>query len=106
MLEWPAFAAFVVFFWFQELRRELRSSGSKETVAPPAVAQPDPMTPQTPQPSEQGPPSSPSGIRRPVRVARRVTVPVEADDGELAAYNRYLEWLNANPDARPGDYPG
>lgn len=25
-------------------------------------------------------------------------------DGELAAYNEYLAWLNAHPEARPGDY--
>lgn len=106
MLEWPVFAAFVVFFWIQELRRELRSSRSKEAVVTPAVAQPDPVTPRPPEASGQRSPSPAPGIRRPVRVARRVTVPAEADDGELAAYNRYLEWLNANPDARPGDYPG
>jgi hypothetical protein len=30
----------------------------------------------------------------------------EADDPELAAYNRFLAWLSANPDKRPVDYPG
>jgi hypothetical protein len=30
-----------------------------------------------------------------------------ADDGdpELVAYNRYLEWLAANPGRRPSEYP-
>jgi hypothetical protein len=30
----------------------------------------------------------------------------EVDDPELAAYNRFLAWLSANPDKRPVDYPG
>jgi hypothetical protein len=28
----------------------------------------------------------------------------DTDDEQLAAYNRYLAWLNANPGARPADY--
>lgn len=30
----------------------------------------------------------------------------DSDDEELAAYNRYLAWLNAHPHASPSDYPG
>ena len=30
----------------------------------------------------------------------------DSDDPQLAAYNRYLAWLNANPHANPADYPG
>jgi len=30
--------------------------------------------------------------------------PDDADDPQLAAYNRYLAWLADNPDARPADY--
>jgi hypothetical protein len=42
-----------------------------------------------------------------VRSARVPAVPLDqVEDGELAAYNHYLAWLNANPDARPSDYPG
>jgi hypothetical protein len=26
------------------------------------------------------------------------------DDAQTRAYNQYLAWLNAHPDARPGDY--
>ncbi|HEX6967764.1 MAG TPA: hypothetical protein VF174_02910 [Micromonosporaceae bacterium] len=87
-LQWPAFAAFVVFVWWQEVRRALRGG---RTAAPPPSASSAPPT---------------AGIRRPVRVDRRSAVPDDTDDGELAAYNRYLAWLNANPDARPGDFPG
>lgn len=76
-LEWPLFAAFVVAMWVRTLRDELRS------VRPGA------------------PPSPPAPIARPP------SPPVRPDDGdqELVAYNRYLAWLAADPDRRPGDYP-
>ncbi|MDO3702143.1 hypothetical protein Q3W71_10690 [Micromonospora sp. C28SCA-DRY-2] len=89
--EWPIFAGFVVFVWWREVRHALRGPEAPE----PAPAPPAPS----------GAATRP-GVRRPVRVTR---VPVPAADGEdadLAAYNRYLQWLNANPGARPGDYPG
>ncbi|MCP3784605.1 hypothetical protein NLX85_14625 [Micromonospora sp. A3M-1-15] len=94
-IEWPVFAGFVVFVWWRELRHALRASREERgTPAPPAAAgsEPDVAAP---------------AVRRPVRVSRVPAVPVGgADDGELAAYNRYLSWLNANPGAKPGDYPG
>jgi DNA-binding transcriptional regulator of glucitol operon len=78
-LEWPAFAAFVIFVWTKEVRRARR--------AEPPVAPPAPR----------------AGAARPVRHG-----PAYDDDGDqqLAAYNRYLAWLNANPHASPRDYPG
>ena len=30
----------------------------------------------------------------------------DSDDHELAAYNHYLAWLNAHPQASLADYPG
>ncbi|OKI62894.1 hypothetical protein [Micromonospora sp. CB01531] len=94
-IEWPVFAGFVVFLWWREVRHALR--GPREpgpTPAPPAAAGPEPA-PTTPV------------VRRPVRVSRVPATPAGAvEDGDLAAYNRYLSWLNANPGARPGDYPG
>jgi hypothetical protein len=79
-IEWPVFALFVIFVWYREIRAELRRASGVPAPAPPppvaAVAVPE---------------------RRPV-------VPDTAEDPELAAYNRYLEWLNANPDRRPSDY--
>jgi DNA-binding transcriptional regulator of glucitol operon len=80
--QWPIFAGFVVFIWAREVRRVWRG--------------PEPAPP---------PPAITAGARRPV-VTRRVATPDPADDPELTAYNRYLAWLNANPTARPADYPG
>ncbi len=43
-------------------------------------------------------------VRRPVRVTR-VAVDDGGEDADLAAYNRYLSWLNANPGAKPERLP-
>ncbi|MFG2084128.1 hypothetical protein ACGFI5_27510 [Micromonospora tulbaghiae] len=99
-IEWPVFAGFVIFVWWREVRQTLRAAdpaAAEDTApsagsAPPAGAAPVPATP---------------AVRRPVRVVRVPAAPADgADDAELAAYNSYLSWLNANPGARPGDYPG
>ncbi|MFU8851960.1 hypothetical protein ACNAW0_13390 [Micromonospora sp. SL1-18] len=94
-IEWPVFAGFVVFVWWREVRHTLRRTRAERPApAPPAAARSEPAT-ATP------------AVRRPVRVSRVLSAPVAgAEDGELAEYNRYLSWLNANPGARPGDYPG
>jgi hypothetical protein len=93
--EWPVFAGFVIFLWFREARHALATPPS-----PGAESGVD----GTPSPTD--PPAASVGIRRPVRFDR-APVPVAADDDpELTAYNRYLTWLNANPGARPRDYPG
>ncbi|MFC0031806.1 hypothetical protein ACFFMM_19985 [Micromonospora chaiyaphumensis] len=94
-IEWPVFAAFVVFVWWREVRHTLRAAREQATgPAPSAAAGPEPAV-ATP------------AVRRPVRVSRVPAAPAGGgDDGELAAYNRYLSWLNANPGAKPGDYPG
>jgi hypothetical protein len=79
-IEWPAFAAFVCYVWMKEMRRALRGS---------PVAEPQPL------PQRQQAPKVRTG-------------PAYDDDGDeaLAAYNRYLAWLNANPHASPSEYPG
>lgn len=87
--EWPIFAGFVVFLWVREARHTLHGGAAN-----------------TPDAAEARPKISTPGVRRPVRSARLPLAPDDADDTELAAYNRYLTWLNANPGARPGDYPG
>lgn len=77
-IQWPIFAGFVVFIWWREVRRTLLGEGT----APSTTATRGPVV--TRHPSEYD----------------------EADDPELAAYNRFLAWLSANPDKRPVDYPG
>jgi hypothetical protein len=85
-VEWPVFAGFVAFMWVREVRLELRAD------APPA-----------PEPAEH---PEQAAVRRPVRVPHRAAPVTEPADPELDAYNHYLAWLNANPGARPADYPG
>ncbi|MFJ8829447.1 hypothetical protein [Micromonospora aurantiaca] len=98
-IEWPVFAAFVVFVWWREVRQTLRAR-------PPGDAQP-PADPAPPAAAGAAPVATTPAVRRPVRVVRTPAAPADgADDAELAAYNSYLSWLNANPGARPGDYPG
>lgn len=82
-IEWPIFAAFVAFMWVREVRLEL-GRDAPATDAP--VARPE--------------------VRRPVRVARPSAPADQPADPDLDAYNDYLAWLNANPGARPADYPG
>jgi DNA-binding transcriptional regulator of glucitol operon len=93
-VEWPLFAAFVVFVWVKEIRREL---GKEPAVA--AVDRPEEV------PDELA--RQPGYV--PFRVEPRRPRPGEAggagDDPDLVAYNRYLEWLAANPGRRPHEYP-
>ncbi|GAB2935828.1 hypothetical protein GCM10027280_24700 [Micromonospora polyrhachis] len=89
--EWPVFAAFVIFIWAREVRHALRggeTAGAAADSSAPVEA------------------DLPPGIRRPVRSARATVPASDNDDPDLAAYNHYLSWLNANPGARPSDYPG
>jgi hypothetical protein len=79
-IQWPIFAGFVVFIWWREVRRVLRG----ETGSSPVPGARRPVVSRTPDASAYD----------------------DADDPELAAYNRLLAWLSANPGARPVDYPG
>jgi hypothetical protein len=43
---------------------------------------------------------------REVRLELRADAVAEPAEHPVDAYNDYLAWLNANPGARPADYPG
>jgi DNA-binding transcriptional regulator of glucitol operon len=94
--EWPVFAGFVVFMWIREIQHERQGP-------------PDPV-PKDAEPAThpQRLPGEPVTVGRPVRVPARpaATAGDVTDDPTLAAYNDYLAWLAAHPNARPGDYPG
>ncbi|MEU9508285.1 hypothetical protein AB0D32_18645 [Micromonospora sp. NPDC048170] len=98
-VEWPIFACFVVFVWWREVRHTLRG---------PAPAAPEEASPAAgTRPADAPEAAAPRPVvRRPVRVARVPAAVGGVEDGDLAAYNHYLQWLNDNPGAKPGDYPG
>ncbi len=113
-VQWPIFAGFVVLIWAREVRRVLRgetaeatapttattagtataAAGSGHLTGAAASSDPSPTAGQA---------GAPAGVRRPVVMRPAVTVD-DDDDPEVAAYNRYLAWLNAHPEARPADY--
>ena len=86
-LQWPVFAGFTVFLWAREVRRVVRSGAAASAGEPPGA--------------RVGAPVVTRGASGPAEAAYD-----DSDDPELAAYNRYLAWLSANPGARPVDYPG
>jgi hypothetical protein len=76
-VQWPLFALFVIFLWARAIRD---ARGER---------------PARPAPPPLRPPARPAPAAAP-----------DADDPELAQYNRMLAWLAANPDRRPSDFPG
>ncbi|MEW2477024.1 hypothetical protein AB0875_24865 [Micromonospora gifhornensis] len=105
-VEWPIFAGFVVFVWWREVRHALRGAEAGPTAAVgEAPDAGDPTVVERAEAVEAAGVRPRPAIGRPVRVTRTVGGHGE-EDAELAAYNRYLSWLNANPGAKPGDYPG
>jgi hypothetical protein len=108
-IQWPAFAGFAVWVWLKEVRKAL---GEIDTGAPvPAERAPsDPGGADPTRPDSTRPDSTEPAGPRPARTSRQRprSGPAYDDSGdsELAAYNDYLAWLNAHPNANPANYPG
>lgn len=90
-IEWPAFAAFVIYVWIKEMRRVVRATATDQP-GPVAVSDDPPAARATRAPRA-----------RAVRVGPAYD---DSDDAELAAYNQYLAWRAANPRASISDYQG
>jgi hypothetical protein len=90
-VEWPVFAGFVIFVWVKEMQRALGTPDAAEPSADAAATDADSKAPGTVDP----------------KTTRRAGPAYDdGDDPELAAYNRYLAWLGANPQKSRADYPG
>jgi len=102
-VEWPVFASFVAVIWVREARRALRGGGNTaaghETTGGGAGRRGALDLTADPSPA--------SGAAVPVvgRLIENNPAYDDHDDEPLADYNAYLRWLNANPGARPSEYP-
>jgi hypothetical protein len=126
-VEWPVFAGFVIFVWSKEVRRALavtkQGSGPRDTTdtATPERATAGPATASIGAAAGTAAGADTLDTVEPVKPFVRTARPAsrgarpatrsgpaydDADDPDLAAYNRYLGWLNANPGKTPADYPG
>lgn len=99
-IQWPAFAAFVAFVWIKEIRRVVTGPGAATPGRGPVSS--GPGSPATAATMDHGA----AVASRPVRARTRSSAYDDSDDPELAAYNHYLAWRNANPHASRSDYPG
>jgi hypothetical protein len=88
-VEWPAFAIFVIFVWYREIRNERRGA----PVEPVRIAAPVLVRAGRDAPGLDA-----------IEAAPAPSAPEEVDP-ELDKYNRLLAWLAANPGSRPSDYP-
>ena len=82
-IEWPAFAIFVIFVWYREIRNERGARPEPVRIAEPVLVRARDVAP--------------------LAVAAVEPAQVESDP-ELAEYNRLLTWLAENPGSRPADY--
>jgi hypothetical protein len=98
-VEWPAFAAFVIFVWVTEMRRAVRT---RRQAAAHASRTNAPADGDTPDADAEIPDAD--RTRTPVRRPHTGPAYDDSGDADLAAYNRYLAWLNTHPSAAASDY--
>ncbi len=92
-IEWPFFAAFVVFMWWREVRGVLRAGRAPDPA-------PAPVEVKAAVPAIAGV----SAFDPAAALADRARERAAAADGEPSAYDDYLAWLAEHPQARPLDY--
>ena len=93
-IEWPAFAIFVVFVWYREIR--IQRAGKPEE--PVRISEPVLVRAKDAAPVEVTVASAASAA------STASAASADEADPELAEYNRLLAWLAANPGSRPADY--
>jgi DNA-binding transcriptional regulator of glucitol operon len=88
-IEWPAFAIFVVFVWYREIRNERGARPEPVRVVQPVLVRARDAA-LTAAPAGTASTAGPAGTAE--------------TDPELDEYNRLLTWLAENPGRRPADY--
>jgi hypothetical protein len=96
-VEWPAFAIFVVFVWYREIRNERRGPTEPVRIVEPVLARRDREKTAVARGGV-----APGGV---APAAGGVAGADAGDDAELEEYNRLLAWLAANPGSRRSDFP-
>jgi len=99
-LEWPAFAAFVIFVWIREARSALRAAATDQTdkrTATDSAAASSAGSAQTEKAKATEQKPGQLDIDIPVYTPPDTVVD---DDPELAAYNQYLARLNMQAQGR------
>ncbi len=100
-LEWPVFAAFVIFMWIREMRMTLRADAANSAKDVDRAGQAGTPEPSTPAAQSPGVTSfdAQAALARRAEQQRAAAAVDEASD-----YNQYLAWLAAHPEARPRGY--
>lgn len=92
-IEWPAFAIFVVFVWYREVRNQRAGTPAEPVrISEPVLVR-----------AKDAALVAPRGDAAPT-VEVGATPAADDADPELAEYNRLLAWLAAHPGSRPSDY--
>lgn len=110
-LEWPFFAAFVIFMWVREMRLALGKGSARTRTAgetPDGAADGTPESTDADRSLASTATTDPAGVTSfdvTAALTRRASDQRTGIGIDAASdYNQYLAWLAANPTARPRDY--